>query len=161
MTVAPCAPPDLEALREKYLAERDERLRGDGTAQYVRAEGLFEHDLEDPYVERVERAPLFDEVTVAVVGGGWSGLIAGARLTEAGVTGVRIIEKGDVGERRGGANRECTPGYDDNEGQPAGLRGRRNVGAYPRGAVACFRYIHEWRSSGAFAGLSLTKEESA
>ncbi len=43
---------------------------------------------------RAEREPLFDEVTVAFVGGGFAGLVTGARLKQAGVDDVRIIEKG-------------------------------------------------------------------
>ncbi|MFP5321276.1 MAG: flavin-containing monooxygenase [Acidimicrobiia bacterium] len=85
---------DREALREKYRAERDKRLRPDGPQQYVRIEGQLSHYLDDPYVERAEREPLFDEVTVAFVGGGFAGLVTGARLREAGVEDVRIIEKG-------------------------------------------------------------------
>jgi cation diffusion facilitator CzcD-associated flavoprotein CzcO len=85
---------DPNALREKYRAERDRRLRADGNEQYVEIAGQFAHYLEDPYVERVERAPLTDEVEVVVVGGGFGGQLAAARLKEAGVTDVRIIEKG-------------------------------------------------------------------
>ncbi len=89
---------DREALREKYRAERDKRLRPDGNAQYIEPKGRFAHFLDDPYVERVEREPLHDEVTVAIIGGGFAGLVTGARLVQAGVTDVRIIEGGgDVG----------------------------------------------------------------
>ena len=89
---------DREALRDKYRAERDKRLRPDGNAQYIEPKGRFAHFLDDPYVERVEREPLHDEVTVAVIGGGFAGLVTGARLVQAGVTDVRIIEGGgDVG----------------------------------------------------------------
>jgi cation diffusion facilitator CzcD-associated flavoprotein CzcO len=89
---------DHEALREKYRLERDKRLRPDGSAQYVEPTGRFAHFVDDPYVERVEREPLNDEVTVVLIGGGFSGLTAGARLKEAGVDDVRIIEGGgDVG----------------------------------------------------------------
>jgi cyclohexanone monooxygenase len=86
---------DPDALREKYRAERDKRLRADGNEQYTNAIGAYAHFLEDPYVEPgFTRDPIFDEVEVAVVGGGFGGLIAGARLREAGVEDVRIIEKG-------------------------------------------------------------------
>ena len=89
---------DPEALRVKYRAERDKRLRADGNEQYIQPSGRFGHYLEDPYVAPVSRAPLFDEVTVAFIGGGFAGLVTAARLREAGVTDVRIIEKGgDVG----------------------------------------------------------------
>lgn len=89
---------DRDALRRKYRAERDKRLRPDANDQYLEATGRFAHFLDDPYAERVEREPLFDEVTVAIIGGGFSGLVTGARLREAGVDDVRLIEGGgDVG----------------------------------------------------------------
>jgi cation diffusion facilitator CzcD-associated flavoprotein CzcO len=89
---------DTEALRAKYREERDKRLRPEGNEQYVEPTGRFAHFVDDPYVERVEREPLFDEVTVAVIGGGFSGLVTGARLKQAGIDDVRIIEGGgDVG----------------------------------------------------------------
>jgi cyclohexanone monooxygenase len=85
---------DPDALREKYREERDKRLRADGNEQYIEVAGQFAHYLDDPYVERVERAPLFDTVEVAVIGGGFAGLLAAARLREAGVEDLRMIEKG-------------------------------------------------------------------
>ena len=42
----------------------------------------------------VEREPRLDDVEVAVIGGGFAGLTAGARLKQAGIDDVRIIEKG-------------------------------------------------------------------
>jgi cation diffusion facilitator CzcD-associated flavoprotein CzcO len=89
---------DREALRAKYRAERDKRLRPDGNDQYLEPTGKYAHFLDDPYTERIEREPVFDEVTVALIGGGFSGLCVGARLKKAGVDDVRIIEGGgDVG----------------------------------------------------------------
>lgn len=86
---------DPEALKAKYLAERDKRLRADANGQYVEIAGQFAHYLEDPYVPPgFTRAPLHDEVEVAVVGGGFGGLLVGARLREAGIGDIRIIEKG-------------------------------------------------------------------
>ena len=82
------------ALRMKYRQERDKRLRDDGNEQYVEPTGRFAQYLHDPYVQRVERQPLFDEVTVAFIGGGFAGLVTGARLKQAGIDDVRIIEKG-------------------------------------------------------------------
>ncbi|CAN5867840.1 NAD(P)/FAD-dependent oxidoreductase [soil metagenome] len=87
-------PTEREALLEKYRRERDKRLREDGNDQYVEVTGAFAPLLEDPGVERAEREPLFDEVTVAFIGGGFAGLVTGARLKQAGINDVRIIEKG-------------------------------------------------------------------
>jgi cation diffusion facilitator CzcD-associated flavoprotein CzcO len=89
---------DPDALRDKYREERDRRLRADGNEQYVEIAGEFAHYLDDPYTQRVDRVPLTDSVEVAIVGGGFGGLLAGARLREAGVDDLRLIEKGgDVG----------------------------------------------------------------
>ena len=89
---------DPDLLRDRYRSERDKRLRGDANEQYVEMKGQFAHYLDDPYVEVQERPALFDEVEVAIIGGGFGGLLVGARLREAGVEDLRIIEKGgDVG----------------------------------------------------------------
>ncbi len=76
---------DPDALREKYRRERDKRLRTDGNAQYLEITGDFGRYLDDPHVEPgFTRKALTDEVDVAIIGGGFSGLLAGARLCEAG-----------------------------------------------------------------------------
>ncbi|HWF01251.1 MAG TPA: NAD(P)/FAD-dependent oxidoreductase [Caulobacteraceae bacterium] len=85
---------DKQALLARYRAERDKRLRDDGIAQYQRLTGRFAHYAQDPYTTFVERAPKTDHVTFAFVGGGFAGLVTGARVSEAGVKDVRIIEKG-------------------------------------------------------------------
>ena len=86
---------DPDALRAKYREERDKRLRDDGNEQYVQVSGKFAHFVGDPYVEPgFAREPLTDEVEVVIIGGGFGGLLAGARLREAGVEDLRIIEKG-------------------------------------------------------------------
>ena len=85
---------DPDALREKYRQERDKRLRDEGNEQYVEVSGGFAHFTDDPYVERSAREPLTDEVEVVVIGGGFGGLLAGARLREAGVEDIRVIDKG-------------------------------------------------------------------
>ncbi len=76
---------DPDALREKYRQERDKRLRKDGNAQYLEVVDEFAHFLEDPYVKPIERAALHDDVEVLVIGGGFAGLLIGARLREGGV----------------------------------------------------------------------------
>ncbi|GGO77583.1 flavin-containing monooxygenase [Nonomuraea cavernae] len=85
---------DKDTLRRKYLEERDKRLRPDGNDQYLQITGRLAHYLDDPYTPRVEREPKTDHVTVAFIGGGFAGLVTGARLREAGVDDVRLIEKG-------------------------------------------------------------------
>ncbi|MFF4731163.1 flavin-containing monooxygenase [Streptomyces mirabilis] len=95
-----CAPTqtpqtDHAALRAKYLLERDKRLRGEGQKQYLEAEGEFEEYYEaDPYTPVVPRPPISQDIDVAVLGGGLSGLITAARLKQAGVAGFRVIELG-------------------------------------------------------------------
>ncbi len=85
---------DRDAVHDRYRRERDKRLRPDGNDQYIEIDGVFSHYADDPYTRFTPREPLTDEVTFAFVGGGFAGLLAGAKLTEAGIDDVRIIEKG-------------------------------------------------------------------
>lgn len=86
---------DPAELREKYRAERDKRLREEGNEQYVEVKDEFADYVDDPYIDApIERDPLSDEVDVIVIGGGFGGLLAGARLREAGIRSLRMIEKG-------------------------------------------------------------------
>ena len=87
---------DPEALRERYRAERDRRIRDDGEDQYIEAASEFAHYAhDDPYADPdFDREPLDIEIDVAVIGAGFSGLMAGARLKERGVTNFRIIDSG-------------------------------------------------------------------
>ena len=85
---------DPVALREKYRLEREKRLREDGNEQYIEVKDDFSRYLDDPYVAPIKRDPVSDEVDVLVIGGGFGGLLAGARLKEAGIKDVRIVEKG-------------------------------------------------------------------
>jgi cation diffusion facilitator CzcD-associated flavoprotein CzcO len=85
---------DPDALRDRYRHERDKRIRPDGNNQYVEVADGFAGYLNDPYAEPVSRPALTDRVTVAIIGGGLAGLLVGARLREAGVEDLRIVEKG-------------------------------------------------------------------
>lgn len=85
---------DKDAIRAKYAEERDKRVRADGNEQYIEIKDQWDHYLEDPYTPVAPREPVRDHVTVAFIGGGFSGLVTGARLVEAGVSDVRILEKG-------------------------------------------------------------------
>ncbi len=85
---------DLSALRARYRDERDKRLRAEGKAQYVEMAGGFGHYLDDPWADRsFARARITEETEVVVAGGGFGGLLCGARLREAGIENFRIVEK--------------------------------------------------------------------
>ncbi|MEV0744280.1 NAD(P)/FAD-dependent oxidoreductase [Streptomyces sp. NPDC050273] len=87
------APDELSALRRRYRHERERRVRPDGPRQYRATEAEFGFYAADPYAEvRAEREPLRDTVDVAVVGGGFGGILAGARLRQRGVEHVRVID---------------------------------------------------------------------
>ena len=71
---------DKERLRQKYLEERNKRLRADGNDQYLRVAGQLAHYLDDPYTPVTPREPKTDHVTFAFIGGGFAGLATAARL---------------------------------------------------------------------------------
>ena len=87
---------DPDALTKRYAAEREKRIREDAEAQFVQ----LSHDSpfankyleEDPYCEALQRDPIRDEREVIVIGGGWVGMLTAARLVQAGIEGVRIVE---------------------------------------------------------------------
>ena len=85
---------DAEALREKYRQERDKRLRLDGNDQYIAMDGELSRYLDDPSEAGITREPLTDQLDVAIIGAGFSGLLAGARLRQYGVESIRMIETG-------------------------------------------------------------------
>jgi cyclohexanone monooxygenase len=55
----------------------------------------------------------------------------------------------------GGFLADCTPGYYNNEGQPAEPGTGIVAVGYPEGPVAFFALMEKWRTDGAFEGLSL------
>jgi cation diffusion facilitator CzcD-associated flavoprotein CzcO len=90
---------DIAAIRERYRHERLRRMRPEGQGQYIKAEAEFAETYEaDPHMPVVPRAPLDEDIDVAVLGAGWSGIMAGVHLRNAGVTSFRHIEHaGDFG----------------------------------------------------------------
>ena len=85
---------DPDQLRNKYREERDKRLRADGNDQYKEVEGDFKYFVEDPYVEKIEKSPENLITEVAIIGGGFGGILAASRLKMSGVNDFKIIEKG-------------------------------------------------------------------
>ncbi|KAI9002897.1 putative monooxygenase [Hyaloraphidium curvatum] len=87
---------DPVALKEKYLAERDRRLRGDRQQQYITiGEGKgakYSHWLTDPWTPLKEREPMKIETTVLITGAGFSGIQLGAKLKQAGIEDFKILD---------------------------------------------------------------------
>src|SRR5277367_5104807 len=75
---------DIDALREKYLFERDKRLRPEGSKQYLEIKDEFAKFAEvDPHTPVTPRTPIDEDIDLALLGGGITGLLAGAYLKEA------------------------------------------------------------------------------
>lgn len=90
---------DRQALHAKYRAERDKRLRTDADRQYCAATSDLADFDTDPHADPdFARARLTREVDVLIVGGGFGGLLTAARMAEAGVSDMLLVEAGaDVG----------------------------------------------------------------
>jgi cation diffusion facilitator CzcD-associated flavoprotein CzcO len=90
---------DPEAVRAKYLAERDKRLvpnRAD--IRDLKSDEHFARYRDDPFTPAIGRDPVGDDVDVVIVGGGIAGVLAGARLRQAGLERIRIIDQaGGIG----------------------------------------------------------------
>jgi cyclohexanone monooxygenase len=89
---------DFDVLRARYAHERDKRLRPDGAQQYLDP-AIEAPELDaDPHASSMQRDPLSEYIEVLIIGGGFSGLLAGARLKQNGVEEFRIVDcAGDFG----------------------------------------------------------------
>ena len=68
----------IEELRQRYEIEQRKRLRSDGMAQWSE---LSEELDRDPFVEPgFTRAPVVEEVTAVIVGGGFAGMLTAIDL---------------------------------------------------------------------------------
>src|SRR5205085_826420 len=74
-------------------------IRVEGWNQYQETVGdLSAYQEVDPYSPPVERAPISEDIDVAILGGGFAGLLCGARLKQRGVDSIRNIDSaGDFG----------------------------------------------------------------
>ena len=96
MQCAPTKTPediDISALREKYLREREKRLRPEGQKQYVRPTADVTETFDaDPHMPLVPRAPISEDIDVVVLGAGWGGVMAAYHLKQAGIHNFRNVD---------------------------------------------------------------------
>jgi cyclohexanone monooxygenase len=97
--VPPAEEIDIDALRAKYLAERDKRLSKRGQEQYEHLTSDLAADYEhDPFTPVTPREGLHEDLEVAILGGGFSGVLSAYHLLKQGVTDFRNIDHaGDFG----------------------------------------------------------------
>jgi cyclohexanone monooxygenase/pentalenolactone D synthase len=92
---------DPDEIHRKYEEERAKRMtpgRGVIHDLTLESDDPLKKYLEDPFTTFVERDPITDECEVAIIGAGIGGVVTGAKLREAGVTDVRLIDKaGGIG----------------------------------------------------------------
>ncbi len=90
---------DPEAVRAKYLAERDKRLvPGRADIRDLRTDEHFARFRRDPFTPYEPRSPVADDVDAVIVGGGIAGVLAGVHLRKAGIERIRIIDQaGGIG----------------------------------------------------------------
>lgn len=103
----PCQPTDLPsieeidvpAILEKYRHERERRLRPEAQGQYVEPSGAFSDICDrDPHMPVTPRGAIVEDLDVAVLGGGFSGVLAAYHLQQAGITSFRNLDHaGDFG----------------------------------------------------------------
>jgi len=85
---------DAGTVLDRYAKERDKRKLSAGNAQYVDTAGQFGRYAEDDpsAAPEIKRDPIVGEVEVLIVGAGFGGILTAARMSEVGVTDVRIID---------------------------------------------------------------------
>ena len=90
---------DPEAVREKYERERAKRMtESRGVIHDLKADERFAEYTRDPFTPFVEREPVTEDVDVAVIGAGMSGVVMGAKLRDAGLRRIMLIDKaGGIG----------------------------------------------------------------
>jgi cyclohexanone monooxygenase len=87
---------DPEKLRQRYLEERDRRIRIDGDDQYIDVQGEFARFAADPFShEAKDREPVDKEVAVLVLGGGIAGILTSVNLLQEGIEDFLIVEQAE------------------------------------------------------------------
>jgi cation diffusion facilitator CzcD-associated flavoprotein CzcO len=90
---------DPDAIRDKYAEERAKRMTADRGVLYDLTEDeRFAEYTKDPFTPFIERDPLTEDVDVAIVGAGMSGVVVGAKLRDQGLRKIVLIDKaGGIG----------------------------------------------------------------
>jgi cation diffusion facilitator CzcD-associated flavoprotein CzcO len=90
---------DADRVREKYQQERAKRMtESRGVIHDLKADERFAEYTADPFTPFVEREPVTEEVDVAIIGAGMAGVVVGAKLRDAGVRKIVLIDKaGGIG----------------------------------------------------------------
>ena len=87
-------PFDSDAIATRNAEERDRRIHPHRNDQFIEVRAEFSHYAIDPNADPdFQREPLTDEVEVLIIGAGLGGLLCGARLRQAGVEDIRIVDK--------------------------------------------------------------------
>lgn len=85
---------DPDRTRQRFAEERDRRLKRETLGQFQGLSDVLEVEDVDRYAEPFVRDAVVEDVEVAILGGGFGGLCAGAYLTKQGITDFRIVEQG-------------------------------------------------------------------
>ncbi len=90
---------DPEAVRAKYLAERDKRaVKGRAAIRDLTRDEVFAKYRADPFTTVTRRDPVVEDIDVAIIGAGLAGVVVGAHLRKAGLDRIRMIDNaGGIG----------------------------------------------------------------
>ncbi len=93
--VPPVSEIDIPAMREKYLRERDRRIKKDHNDQYIPTSGKWAKIYEvDPYLPVQPRDPVSGETDVVILGAGYCGMMVATQLKKAGIDSFYNIDHG-------------------------------------------------------------------
>ena len=90
---------DRETVYARYQRERERRMvEGRNEIHDLTAGDVLARYREDPFTPVQEREPVSEEVEVAIIGAGMAGVVAGAKLRDAGVSRICMLdEAGGIG----------------------------------------------------------------